>query len=71
MKKKREYALYKGDKFIDIGTLDYLANLINVKKKTIYFISTPSYHERLEKRKSNNAYIAVKLEDENELEKGE
>ena len=32
------YALYKGDEFIDIGTIEYLANLLKVTKKLLCFI---------------------------------
>lgn len=28
-----EYAVYKGDKFIDLGTADYLANKFGVPRK--------------------------------------
>ena len=59
---KKEYALYKGDKFIDIGTKKYLAELLNVDITTIEFYSTPSYKKRLNNRKSENAYIVVKIE---------
>lgn len=30
-----EYALYKGDKFIDLGTITYLANKYHKKKETL------------------------------------
>ncbi len=58
---KFEYALYKSDEFIDIGTKDYLAKLINVKKETIEFYSTPTYL----KRTKGNGWVVVKLEKEN------
>lgn len=56
----KEYALYKGDKFIDLGTKEYLAKLLNVKKKTITFYSSPAQL----KRTKDNAYIVVKIEEE-------
>lgn len=43
---KHDYALYKGDRFIDLGTADYLASLLGVKKKTVLFLATPSYQKR-------------------------
>lgn len=58
---KFEYALYKSDEFIDIGTKDYLAKLINVKKETIEFYSTLTYL----KRTKGNGWVVVKLEKEN------
>ena len=33
----KEYALYHGDKFIAIGTIEYLAQLISVDVRTIRF----------------------------------
>lgn len=60
MKKKKYYALYKGDKFLDIGTLEELASLLDVKKRTINFYSTPTYIKR--NAKGNN-YVVVKIED--------
>lgn len=42
----RIYALYKGDNFLDLGTKEYLANLLGVKEETIKFYGTPSYLKR-------------------------
>ena len=53
------YALYKGDEFIDIGTIDYLANLLKVTKKTIMFYSSPTYL----KRTKGNGWVVIKVED--------
>lgn len=63
---KRIYALYKGDNFIDIGTLEYLANKLGVKRKTIYFYSTPSYFKRVPDE--NNRYIVIEIGREGDLE---
>ena len=63
---KRIYALYKGDNFIDIGTLEYLANLLGVKRKTIYFYSTPTYLKRVPDE--NNRYIVIEIGREGDLE---
>ena len=53
------YALYKGDEFIDMGTKDYLAKLLNVKVRTILFYSTPTYL----KRNNGNGWVVIKVED--------
>lgn len=58
MKRIVEYALYKGDEFIDIGTKDYLAKKINVTRKTITFYSSPAHLRRVK----GNAWIVVKLD---------
>ena len=58
MSRMKEYALYKGDKFIDIGTKDYLAKKINVSEKTITFYSSPAHLRRIK----DSAWIVVKLD---------
>ena len=68
IKKKRKrnqiYALYKGDKFIDLGTKEYLANLLGVKRYTIYFYSTPTYKKRV--MDYSNRYIVIEVGDDEE-----
>lgn len=41
-----DYAMYKGDHFIDLGTLTYLAEKYHKKQKTLKFLATPSAHKR-------------------------
>ncbi|HBI2123658.1 TPA: hypothetical protein KZI24_001098 [Listeria monocytogenes] len=41
-----EYALYKGDDLLKIGTLDELAEFRKVKRETIFFYATPTYQKR-------------------------
>lgn len=62
--RRKEYALYKGDKFIDIGTAKELSKLINVKPRTIQFYATPTQIKRYEniKDKYNKSYICIKLD---------
>lgn len=59
MRKKKIYALYKGDEWITDGTKEELAEYLNVKVKTIDFYTTPVWR----KRTKDNAYIVIKLED--------
>ena len=59
MKNKKVDAIYKGDKFIDLGTMDELANKLNVKKRTIQFYAAPTYA----KRNHKNNYVVIKVED--------
>lgn len=63
MKKKKEYALYKGDDFIDIGTKEYLAHLINVKPKTIQYLGSNAYKKKYDFNMKNKM-VAVRLDDE-------
>ena len=56
---KKTYALYKGDTFIDIGTIDYLASLLKVCNRTIMFYGSPTYL----KRTNYQSYVLIKLEE--------
>lgn len=55
-----EYAMYKGDKFIDLGTLTYLAEKYHKKKKSLKFLATPSAH----KRSAKNRLLLYRIENE-------
>lgn len=57
---KAEYAMYKGDKFIDLGTLTYLAEKYHKKKKSLKFLATPSAH----KRSAKNRLLLYRIENE-------
>lgn len=43
---KKEYALYKGEDCLAIGTIKEIAKQKNVKERTIYFYTTPTYKKR-------------------------
>lgn len=57
---ERIYALYHGDRFIDLGTKKYLANLLGVKEKTISFYSSQIWLKRTNYR----GYIVIKIEED-------
>lgn len=42
----KEYALYKGEECLAIGTIKELAKQLNVKIRTIQFYTTPTYKRR-------------------------
>lgn len=46
MREKQEYALYKGDEFIDLGTIEELAERMGVAPKTIRYYQTPIYKKK-------------------------
>ena len=52
MNEEKIYALYRGEKFIAIGTKKELAELLNVKVETISFYATPAYKKRTNQDKS-------------------
>ena len=60
MRKNNIYALYKGDTFINLGTVKELAKFMNVSEATIRFYITKVYKER--RKDSNNSYIVIKVE---------
>lgn len=51
-----EYAMYKGDHFVDLGTIPYLANKYN---KTEDYLKFPSAH----KRRQGNNLLLYKIDD--------
>lgn len=57
---KTVYALYKGDTFIDLGTVSELAKVLNVSERTIKFYATKTYKER--RKESNNSIVVIKVE---------
>ena len=59
----KEYALYKGDKLLIIGTIDEIARNQNVQKKTIYFYHSKAYLNRRRKSHIGNYKILISLED--------
>lgn len=62
--KEKEYAVYKGDLFICIGTKQECADFIGVDIETIRFYLTPSYKKRVKNRRGNNHLVVISLDDE-------
>lgn len=60
MSKEKVYAIYKGDKFIDLGTKKELAKKLNVTPKTIYFYTTPTYQKRIQDYSKRLIVIEIK-----------
>lgn len=52
------YALYKGDDFIMLGTLEDFSQRTGVKKETLKWYSTPSQL----KRNKKTGYIVIRLD---------
>lgn len=49
---EKEYAVYKGDNLIAIGTKEHCAEVMNVQSDYIYWLTTPAAKRRLETRKN-------------------
>lgn len=43
---KKEYALYKGDNLLKIGTVEEIAEELGIKKETVSFYKSPAYSKR-------------------------
>lgn len=56
---KAEYALYKGDELMGIGTVDELADQQGIKETTIRYYLTPSYQKRMRAYKGHETWRAV------------
>ena len=56
--KKKQYALYKGDKYLFGGTKEELANYLKVKPNTIRYYSSNAYKKRIK----DNSYLVIEVE---------
>lgn len=64
MKRKRwEYAMYKGEECLAIGTSNEICKQMNIKMQTFQYYRTNAYKDRINNRVSKNARIIIKLED--------
>ena len=57
--KMKTYALYKGDKFLNLGSIKFLAEWLGVKEDTIRFYSSPTYR----KRTGDRGLLVIRIED--------
>lgn len=55
------YAVYRDDKFIDLGTKEELAKKLKVTPSYIQKSTTPSFKKRYDKSKGNNHLIVIKI----------
>ncbi|MCM0599208.1 hypothetical protein [Periweissella fabalis] len=53
----KEYALYKGEELICMGTAEHIAEVTGVKVSSIEWMRTPTY----KKRAGDNAKVLVEL----------
>lgn len=61
-RKKYVYALYKGDEFIDLGTLEELAKKEGVKPHTIAYYQTEAYKRKA--KNNENRRVLIKIEED-------
>lgn len=61
MSKPVIYAVYRGDKFIDLGTKYQLAKKLNVSPETVDYYSTPTYRKRI--KNYEKGLLAIKIKE--------
>lgn len=68
VRKPAEYAIYQGDKFLDIGTAAELAERFRVLPETIGFWATPTHHQRMKKKDGDigNRKVVIRIEEDEE-----
>lgn len=66
MGKGKVYALYKGDEFIDLGTIGEMAERLGIDKRTLYFYRSVHYRRRCEELNTpySNTYFIIEVEDD-------
>lgn len=52
------YAVYKGDRFIDVGSVEEICDRIGWKKATVVNYSSPSNQKRVKRKE--RSYIIIK-----------
>jgi hypothetical protein len=62
---KPEFAIYKGDELLAIGTDESCAEKLGVTKEYIYWLTMPTAKRRLAKRKRpDRCIVGIRLDDE-------
>lgn len=62
----KEYAVYKGESLICIGTIQECAQHMGVLPATVRFYTRPAYQRRLAERKNPRNYLIVTELEEDE-----
>lgn len=55
-----EYAVYRGDEFINLGTSKELAKELNIEMKSFYYLMSKQYRKRMKE----NWLVAFRIEEE-------
>lgn len=71
MKKEKEYAIYKGENQIFVGTIEECMKHFSVKRETVYFWSSPANIKRADtgiikgrkprKKECSGVKVAIRL----------
>lgn len=61
---KTEYAVYKGDELLALGTDEQCSKLLDILPQSVRFLASEAHKRRVAKLKNpEEARIAIKLED--------
>lgn len=63
-REKEEYAFYKGDSLLKIGTVQEIADYMGVKTSSIFYYGTPTYQKRVKGGKGRSLIKLSDLEDD-------
>ena len=64
-RKVNEYAVYKGDEFLVLGTAKQCGEFLEIPPYRVHQLASDSYKRRLEKRDGlDNSMLAIKIEDD-------
>ena len=66
-KKFKEYALYKGETFITIGTLEELSEISGIKPKSLMFVLSPAHLKRQNNFKNVLGFRIAKVDNYEDL----
>lgn len=58
-----EFALYKGEELLAIGTTEEIAKQLNNSVSTIVYYRSKAYKRRIEKRNTKNARLLIPIEE--------
>ena len=61
---KNIYALYKGEEFLSVGTIDEISDELDIKKSTLLHYKAPAYLEIVEMSHRDNWRVLHLIEEE-------
>lgn len=61
---KRQYAMYKGEECLAIGTSKEICQKMNISMKTFQYYRTGAYKERIKNRNSKSYREIIRIDEE-------
>lgn len=61
-KKHWEYAMYKGEELLAIGTSNEICKLLNIKRATFQYYRSKDYKKRIKNRKAKNYRTIIRID---------